>query len=72
MLREPVTVCESSLLLLQETAIGQQDLAERGCRLGCVNGAFETAVHQTRQVAAVIDVRVSQDDGIELFRVEGR
>src|SRR5512138_598024 len=63
-------VREARLLLLEEAAVGQQDLAQRRRRLRRIDGAFEAQVHEARQVSAVIDVRVRQHDGIELLRIE--
>ena len=37
-----------------------------------VNGAAEAAFHQVRQIAAVIDMRMREDDGVDRAGIEGQ
>lgn len=64
-LRPAVAVRMLRLLLLQVGAVGQQDAAELVGRCGAADAAAEAAAHQQRQVAAVVDVGVGEQDRVQ-------
>ena len=64
-LREVVAVRERGVFFLQASGIGQHDLAEILRAQRAEHAAAEALRDEPRQVAAVIQVRVGQDDGLE-------
>jgi len=65
-----MAVREFCVFLLQVRAVGQQNLAERERCRRTIDRPAKALARQHRQEAAVIDMRVSQDHGIEPTRVE--
>ena len=65
-----VAVREVGFFLLQVAAVRQQDAAQvmRGGR--AVHLAPEALTRQQRQVAAVVNVRVGEDHGVDLSRID--
>ena len=57
-------------LLLQPAAVEQDDLDQLGRRRGQEDGPLEALAHDHRQVPAVVEVRMSDEDGIHGCRVE--
>ena len=57
------------ILLLQMTGIGQQNSAQDRCvAVGAENGPPESVLHQQRQIAGMIQMRVGQHDGRDAGR----
>ena len=67
-LREAVTVGVGRIFFLDPAGVGQHDAAEILGAGGAENAAAETLRHQPRQIAAMIEVRVRQDDRVDVCR----
>jgi len=71
-LRAVRLVVVSRIFFLKMTRILQHDRAQiNGCRRG-VDRAIESLLHETRDVAAMIEMRMSEDDGFDLVGRNGR
>src|SRR5690606_24706584 len=72
MLGKAVPIGEARLLLLQKTAVRQQDPAqlERGRR--AVNPAVESTLDEQRRITAVIQVSVRKHDGGQIRGIDRR
>jgi hypothetical protein len=64
--RKAVPVGEGGVFFLDVAAVGQKDAAEVARAGGGVHPSVEAFAHQHRQVAAVVQVGVGQDDGVDL------
>jgi hypothetical protein len=64
-LTEAALVRELRVFLLQVRRVGQHQPAEIERAAGAVHGALEALRHEARQPAAVIDMRVREDDGVD-------
>ena len=54
------------IFFLDATGIGQDDPAEILCAGGAEDAAAEALGDEARQIAAMIEVRVGKDDGVDL------
>ena len=70
MLREPLAVGVLGVVFLIMRGIQQQQAGQRLGGRRAVHRAVEAVVHQPRQVADMVDVRVRQHDGVNLRRIE--
>jgi hypothetical protein len=61
-----VPVGEGGVFFLDVAAVGQQDAAQVPRAGGGMHPAVEAFAHQQWQVAAVVQVGVGQDDGVDL------
>jgi len=61
---------ERGIVTLNLRRIFEHDRGEIPCRERAVNVAVVTLAAEVRQVAAMIDVRVAQDDRVNLFGIE--
>jgi len=59
------------IFLLDMSGIVEHDLGDVERGGGTEDGTVEAGFHQSRQVSAVIDMGVGEDDGIEVARVAG-
>src|SRR5215470_540587 len=64
MLGALLPVVELGILFLQVSGVGQKNCAEINGGLCGVDGSAETVLHQTGDPPAMVQVRVSEDDGI--------
>src|SRR5664279_4461772 len=64
MLRRFEPVMKGRVFVLQVSGVRQQDAAQIDGGWRRVNRAMEALLHQARYPAGVIEVRVSQDDGV--------
>jgi hypothetical protein len=64
--RKAVPVGEGGVFFLDVAAVGQKDAAEVARAGGGVHPSVKAFAHQHRQVAAVVQVGVGQDDGMDL------
>src|SRR5205823_14833603 len=62
---------DGGLFLLDAGRVGEHDAHEVARRGGTVDGAFVTLADQVGQVAAVVDVGVAEDDGVQGRGVKG-
>jgi hypothetical protein len=67
-LRLLVFVVELGVFFLQVPGVGQDDSAQIDSRLRCVNRTGKSFFHEPGNPAAVVQVRMSQDDGVNLGR----
>ena len=58
-------VVEARVFFLQVAGVGKDDAAQIDRRRRGVNRAAESLFHQARNPAAVVEMRVRQDDGID-------
>src|SRR4051794_13188654 len=65
-------VVVSRVFFLKVARILEHDRAQINGRGGGINRAVEPLLHQPRDVAAMVEVRVRQDDGFNLIRRNGR
>ena len=63
-----MAVRELCLFLLQETAVREHDAAQLKGRRRAVHLAMKAALHEQRNVAAMIDVCVREHDGVDALR----
>ena len=68
--RIAVAVCKLRVPLEQMPTIEEQDLAEVSSRRCAVDLTLESILHQQRQVAGMIEVRVREDDAINRARLD--
>ena len=66
--RVPAGACVPRVLLLQMGGVPQHHGRQLGCRGTADNRTTEAVAHQRRQVAAVVQVRVRQDHGVDAHR----
>ena len=69
--RGPLGVPELGIFLLDMGRVGQHDAAQVGRGRRRVNPPAEPLPHQARQVAAVVDVGVREEDRLQVGRREG-
>jgi hypothetical protein len=62
----------AGFLLLKVSAVGKEQFGELGGAWCRVDGAAEAVPDQCRNVSAVVQVRVSEDNGINVCRVDGK
>src|SRR5512139_3220208 len=72
MLAEPMAVGELCILLLQEGTIDQDQLGDVYRSRGRVNRAAKAVADQPWQVAAMVEVPVGEDDGIDRICRHGK
>jgi len=60
----------SGLLLLQVSAVRQDDLTELRGASGCKNGPSKTGSSDSRQVTRVVDVSVGEQNGVDTLGVD--
>jgi len=63
---------EERVLLLNVRGVNEHDAAKVARGISAMDGAIVTLLDEIRQVAGVVNVRVAQDDGVNLVRVEGK
>src|SRR3954451_1289132 len=68
MFRISVPIRVSGILLLDPSRIGQDNPAEILCAGGAEDTATKALCDQSREVPAVIEVRVREDDCVNLLR----
>jgi hypothetical protein len=71
MLRRPGLVGVSGVLFLQPRRIWEQDARQFDRRRRAVDRPVEAVTRESRQIACVVNVRVSQDHRVDRRRVEG-
>ena len=70
MLREAVTVRVRRILFLDASGIGQDDPAQILGPGGAEHAAAEALGYEPRQIAAMIEVGMGEDDGIDVRRLD--
>ena len=63
---------EERVLLLDVRGVNEHDAAQVARGVGAMDRAVVALLGEVRQVAGMINVRVAQDDGVHLLRVEGK
>ena len=69
-LREAETVGEFRVLFLQVAGVGQENRTQIARRARAVNGSSEAALDQQRQIAAVVEMGMGENDGIDAARFD--
>lgn len=70
--RETLRIGVLGIFNSEPRAVRQQDVAQLGRALRAVDGTPKAIADQQRQVAAVIDVGMRENDGINVVRVDGQ
>ena len=63
-------IAGNGFLLLHLGGIAEHDRRQGTCGGGAVDGAGETLLEQVGQVAAVVEVSVTENDGVKVFGSE--